>query len=323
VSAVLAANLADVTNGVDRADVTACIPTFERPAELARTIRTLLAGTATPAAILVSEGSADPAARSDAARIVASSPSSDVAARLLPQPPDGTMNGNRNWLVEHVETELALLLDDDVDVAPEFLADAIERMRRDEALSVVTGTSRAHPDPVWLRHRGFFRPARPGEPIAVTPALSLWRADAYRSLWQDESIRYGYEEADLTLRLYARGMKIVASTFPFVDRCAAQTVRYGPAKRHDLAERARCYVAVKRYGTRLALLGFLLHELAVNAARRRRPLPRPLIAGQWRDVSVYIVGGRRPRWADLRARPSVAHLDGERPAATLQRTIRS
>jgi glycosyltransferase involved in cell wall biosynthesis len=306
-----------VGKGVDGADATACIATFERPAELAQTIRTLLAGTAAPAVILVSEGSANPTARADVEHSVASESSPDVDVRLLPQPPNGTRNGNRNWLLHHVRTELALLLDDDIDVAPEFLADALERMKRDDALAVVTGTSRTHPDPVWLRHRGFFRPAHPGEPIAINTQVSLWRTDAYRSLWNDEAILYGFEEAELTLRLHSRGMKIVASTFPFVDRCAAQTVRYAPAERDELAERARCYVAAKRYGTRRALLGFLLHELALNVARRRRPLPRALVAGQWRDVSVYLAGGRRPAWADLRARPRVAHLDGEHPAASI------
>ncbi len=264
-----------------------------------------------PATILVSEGSEDAAVRREVEHVSAGGGTSDIHVRVLSPPPNGLMNGNRNWLVHHVETEFALLLDDDVDLAPEFLSDALERMRRDEALTVVTGASQAHPDPVWLRHRGFFRPARAGEPIAITLAAALWRTQAYRSLWADEAIGYGFEEAELALRVDAtRAMKVVASPFPFLDRCAFQTTRFGGAERDALAERARCYVAIKRFGARRrALLGFLLHEVSANLVRRRRPLPSSLRPGQWRDVAAYLLGGRRPDWADLRARPRVAHLD--------------
>src|SRR5687767_13600333 len=99
------------------AAVTACIPTYERAAELAQTIRTLLAGTAVPGTILVSEGSGEKASRAEVERVIASTRSVDLDARLLPRAPNGLMNGNRNWLVHHVETEFALLLDDDVDIA--------------------------------------------------------------------------------------------------------------------------------------------------------------------------------------------------------------
>jgi hypothetical protein len=294
------------------AAVTACIPTFQRAAELAQTIRALLAGTAVPGTILVSEGSGDEAARAEVERMIASpTPPADLDTRLLPPPPNGLMNGNRNWLLGHVDTEFALLVDDDVDIAPEFVADALERIQRDDALAVVSGISRLHPHPVWLRHRGFLRPALPGEPIAITLAASLWRTDVFRSLWLDEALAYGAEEGETALRLYARGgMTVAVSPYPFVDRRAFRTVRYAPADRDALAERARCYVAVKRYGaSRRALLGFLLHELGANIARRRRPLPRSLVDRQWRDVAVYLAGGPFPRWADLRATPRVAHLE--------------
>jgi hypothetical protein len=291
--------------------VTACIPTFQRAAELAQTIRALLAGTAVPGTILASEGSGDEASRAAVERVIATTRSVGLDARLLPGAPNGLMNGNRNWLVHHVETEFALLLDDDVDIAPEFVADALERMRRDDALAVVSGVSRLHPHPVWLRHRGFLRPALPGEPIAITLAASLWRTDAFRSLWLDEALAYGAEEGETALRLYARGgMSVTVSPHRFLDRRAFQTARFTAAERDSLAERARCYVAVKRYGaSRKALVGFLLHELATNLARRRRLLPPSLVPGQWRDVGLYLAGGGRPTWADLRATPRVAHIE--------------
>ena len=300
------------------AEVTACIPTFQRAAELAQTIRALLAGSAVPATILVSDGSGDEASRAEVERVIARTPPADLDTRLLPPPPNGLMNGNRNWLVHHVETEFALLLDDDVDIAPEFVADALERMRRDDALAVVSGTSRLHPYPVWLRHRGFLRPALPGEPIAITLAASLWRTDAFRSLWLDEALAYGAEEGETALRLYARGgMRVAVSPYPFLDRRAFQTARFAAAERDSLAERARCYVAVKRYGaSRRALFAFVLHELATNLARRRRLLPPSLVPGQWRDVGLYLAGGGRPTWADLRALPRVAHLEAGHEAGS-------
>jgi hypothetical protein len=307
-----------LSSAATAAAVTACIPTFQRAAELAQTIRALLAGSAVPGTILVSEGSGDEASRAEVERVIASTRSMGLDARLLPRAPNGLMNGNRNWLVHHVETEFALLLDDDVDIAPEFVADALERMGRDDALAVVSGVSQLHPHPVWLRHRGFLRPALPGEPIAITLAASLWRTDGFRSLWLDEALAYGAEEGETALRLYARGgMSVAVSPYPFVDRRAFRTVRYAPTDRDALAERARCYVAVKRYGaSRRALLGFLLHELGANIARRRRPLPRSLVDRQWRDVAVYLAGGPFPRWADLRATPRVAHLEAGHEAGS-------
>jgi hypothetical protein len=280
-------------------EVTACIPTLARPDLLRQTLTNLLAADVVPGTILVSEASADADDRATTQRVLDGIALTDrVALSLLPPPPNGQRCGNRNWLAHDAESRFVLFLDDDVDVPPPFLPDALDRLE-DSRVGVVVAASEDVAASGWLTHRCHFRYAREGEPIAVGFQLVLWRAELFRSLWLDERIVYGSEESDISIRLYARNPREVcqqsAVTFRDRGRVAADSpVAIG---RIDAGERSRCYVAVRRYhGSRPRLAGFLVHEVAANALKLRRPLPRALVPGQWRGVVAYMLGGRLPSW---------------------------
>jgi glycosyltransferase involved in cell wall biosynthesis len=106
-------------------EVTACIPTFRRPSELRATLETLLAATTIAGTVLVSEGTGEEDERRAVQDVLRSIDDRGVRLELLPPPRDGGRSGNRNWLAQHVGTELLLFVDDDVDVHSEFLSDAL------------------------------------------------------------------------------------------------------------------------------------------------------------------------------------------------------
>jgi hypothetical protein len=281
-------------------EVTACIPTLARPDLLRQTLTNLLAGDVVPGTILVSEASADADDRATTQRVLDGiAPTDPVALSLLPPPPNGQRCGNRNWLAHHTESRFVLFLDDDVDVPLSFLPDALDRLENDPHLGIVVAASEEVAASGWLTHRCHFRHAREGEPIAVGFQLVLWRTELFRSLWLDENIVYGSEESDISIRLYAHHPREVCRQAAVTFRDRGRIAPDAPAAvgRLDAGERSRCYTAVRRYhASRLQLVLFLVHEVAANALKLRRPLPRGLVSGQWRDVVAYLVGGRLPDW---------------------------
>lgn len=277
--------------------VTACIPTTQRPALLRRTVESLLKGEAVPEVILISEASQDRRVRLATERELLPLSRDRLPARiqLLPSPPSGTTTGNRNWLARHVSSPLLLFLDDDVDTNSGFLADALTWMGNDD-VGVVVAASTEMGGSGWLTPRGHFRKASEDDPIAIGLQTSLWRTQLFTSLWLDEAIVYGYEDADLSLRYYRHHPeRVIQSEFNFVHLGAQP---YQAPDRVTAAEQARCYVSIKRYAeSRVAVCGFVLREVLTNSARRRRPLPSSLVENQWRDTVRFIFGGHAPRWA--------------------------
>ncbi len=281
-------------------NVTACIPTVGEAEDVVQTVNSVRRGLTYPATILVSDASDTESSRSTVRRRLDSvDVQAWVACRLLPRPPRGTATGNRNWLARHVETPLLLFLDDDVDIHPDFLRDALEAMAHRGA-DVVVAASTSIGGSGWFTTRGHFRPIEGGDPIAVGLACSLWRADLFRALWLDERIDYGYEDADLSLRLYrSQASRVEQSPHDFVHRSDGDG--FDPAKDAS-AERARVYVSAKRYAkSRGSLVRFLMLEMSCNAIRGRRLLPRGQVDDQWRSLARYLAGAKPPAWTDGRA----------------------
>jgi hypothetical protein len=279
--------------------VTACIPTVGEAKDVADTVCCLLEGRAYPETILVSDASANDAARTRLERTLESLhvPRTSECS-LLQAPLRGTATGNRNWLARHVQTPLLLFLDDDVDIHPDFLHDASSSI--DRGADVVVAASTTMGGSGWLTARGHFRPVEPGDPIAVGLACSLWRTSLFRSLWLDERIDYGYEDADLSIRLHdLLSSTVLQSANDFIHRVDHQP----PDETKDRdAESARGYVGAKRYAqSRRELARFLIFEMACNAVRRRRLLPRARVPGQWSAVGRYLLGANAPAWADVDA----------------------
>lgn len=280
-------------------DVTACIPTLARPDRLEPTLRRLLDGDVVPGSILVSEAAADAEARVATQDVLdAVGGSTRVSLTLLPPPPNGRRCGNRNWLAYHAASRYIVFLDDDIDVPATFLAEALATLR-DSHVGIVVAASHDVRGSGWLTHRCHFRPIRNDEPIAVGCQLAVWRTELFRSLWLDENIVYGSEESDISIRLYADHPRRICkqSSVTFLDRGGLAPDAPITIGRRDDIERSRCYTAVRRYHRRRPqLLGFLGHEVVANALKLRRPLPRGLVPGQWRDVAAYLFGGALPSW---------------------------
>jgi hypothetical protein len=294
-------------------DVTACIPTLDRPNEVRASIERLLSGSVIPTTILVSEALADPAARVAVEKSLATIRAQEgVSIRLLPSPPCGNRSGNRNWLAHHVKTDYLLFMDDDIDLHPRFLEDAVSSLRRGRDAVVVSAgdwmSGRG-----WLTFRGHFRPATPGDPGAVGLTASIWRTNLFTNLWLDERIDYGYEDAEISVRLLRKQPGTVRqSPYVFRDRKRDATVGLDREERAVLVDRARCYVNLKRMRTRRRIWAFLIVEAMANLVRRRRVVPSGQVPDQWRKVARFLIGGGAPQWLSER-RPQVEHLGAAQP----------
>lgn len=278
-------------------DVTACVPTVAREAELRETLRTLVLGETIPGSILVSEATGATEARARVGAVLAEvARTAPVKPELLPPPRNGQRCGNRNWLGRHVQTRYALFLDDDIDVPPTFLRAALTDLQTHGARIVVAASDDVGGSG-WLTLRGHFRPAHGDDPIAVGFQLALWETALFQSLWLDERIVYGSEEADLSVRLYEQHPRSVChqSVVTFHDRGRRPQLTRAAAEH---SERSRCYASIRRYRADRTTLGrFLAHELAANLARGRRPLPQGLVPHQWRGTLRLLLGGEAPEWA--------------------------
>jgi hypothetical protein len=127
--------------------------------------------------------------------------------------------------------------------------------------------------------------------MVATLSTSLWRTDVLRRYPLEERIRYGYEDADLALRMAADGkLHVRVVSEPSIDRGEGRTIIRPGESRQQMADSSRAFVTVRRYwNDRLALLTFLAAEIAANAARGRRPLPRPEVPGQWQDTTRHLL----------------------------------
>src|SRR5450759_4450190 len=101
------------------------VPTKGRPAELDRALRVICAQTEKPVGIVVVDASETPhEVAVDARNCVAEA---GISLRILRHPPSTARQ--RNAGIDVVTTPLVLLLDDDVIIAPDYVASLIRRWR--------------------------------------------------------------------------------------------------------------------------------------------------------------------------------------------------
>lgn len=266
--------------------VTACVPTYNRTEFLVETLTAILAGTRAPSEVLVSEGSAENYARTCALVAEVFGP----RVRVLPLPPDGSRTGNRNWLAAHASGEVLLFVDDDLLLHPQFLEQALDALTVAGTVAVSAGAEGGDP---WatLNRRGFYKVnTSRDEQVMISFATCCVRKSVYCTTWMDERIKYGYEDADFTLRLNARREQVTALPLQSIDRQQNGTVGLTPVQRRALTDSARLYVGVRRYwGRRWRLVSFVALELGANVMKRRKPLPSPSFEGQWRLVATHVL----------------------------------
>jgi GT2 family glycosyltransferase len=117
---------------------TTVIPTKDRPARVEATVSALLSQTRLPARIVLVDASSPPLTPSHELQ----ERSSAAGVELVVLESEASTSGQRNRGVEHVETPLILLLDDDVTLHAEFVQVLIDRWERDglTAFGALVGT---------------------------------------------------------------------------------------------------------------------------------------------------------------------------------------
>jgi glycosyltransferase involved in cell wall biosynthesis len=275
--------------------ITALIPTFDRVELLERTLKALLSGSLRPAEVLVSDGTGDARASLGLEELATRYP-----MRLLSRPALGTIPGNRNHLVRNCPTEYALLMDDDTEIHPRFLEEAFTLVQSGE-IDVACAQADYRNVESWFTFRGYWRPRRPTEPTAVSPTTLLTRTAVLRRFPFDEHLVYGYEEADLSMRMRSYKNRILTD-FPSIDLAREQTVNMDAASKRQAADSSRVYVALKsHWGERTHTASFCVVLMANNLVRGRRVLPRSLVSRQWRTlVRAWFLGKGWPWPEELR-----------------------
>lgn len=274
-------------------DVTALIITYRRSALLRASLDGLLAGTVVPSRILVSEGSGDQNARNQIVAMM-----QDYPIRLLPTPILGTITGNRNYLIRSCDTELALLMDDDIRIHPSFLERALDLINNGAGDIVTAFYSFANHE-AWFTVRGHWRRRLADEPQAASLSTLLAPTELLREIPQDENLIYGYEEADFSLRLSPR-TAVSLLECPTEDLSNRTTIGLSSVEKRQRADSARVFVSMKRYwGNHKMMARFFVIEVTANVMRRRRPLPKAVVARQWRTVAIKLLQAAPWPWNEL------------------------
>jgi GT2 family glycosyltransferase len=198
------------------ATATASIPfsilicTRNRPAELALALDSIRRSRTPVHQIVVSDDSSDERTR----ELVATMP--DVT--YVHGPRTG-LGGNRNTAVRAATGTHVLLMDDDVELAPEFLGTVQARLETlappRRARTIITGSELNGGEVVEPNGLGFLghqsRAYRPGEPLrTVVINSTIFPRTLFDSVVFDEQLVYGYDEVDVATRAVAAGFVIEA-----------------------------------------------------------------------------------------------------------------
>lgn len=211
---------------------------------------------------------------------------------------------------ETVGAEFVLLLNNDVRVAPDFLAPLLRVLRNDPAVAAVGPTVLWPDGSVWCQGaRMRFGPninvlvgqGRPPAPRTLGPqavdylpgACALYRLADLRALGGlDEGYFMYMEDADLGARLRARGRTVLWLPWVAVEHDASASSGGGrsPMRKFMTACNAARYL--RRHGTLRLWLGFIVFDLLLWPAA--------------------IAGGTSPRAAWAKARGAWGGLFGRR-----------
>lgn len=206
------------------------VPTFNRPAALEACGAALLAqepGTQPYEVVIVDDGSSDPAVARVAERLV-SDPGSAVRVRYVRHPRNQGRSATRNTGIGLAEGEVVLLLDDDVVVAPAYVA-AHLAAHRDAGPAHVAVVGNLSFPPAVVERSNFARylqsrylgSRRPEERRGIDPndlhpryllsaVASVRREDLTTHAPFDDAMRsYGCEDHVAARRLADRGVRIV------------------------------------------------------------------------------------------------------------------
>lgn len=172
---------------------------------------------------------------------------------------------NRNNALRLVEADWVVFLDDDARLSPDFLTRMVSALESESDPGHVIATGRERRNDTRLtaaRDQSFlgFQEVKyeSGDaPNTVVINAAVFPAELFTQIGFDESLKYGYDEVDLTTRALAAGYRIVSVPDAVNDHYPA------PANRDEyraVVDASRLYVTYRRYWTtdrrRLRALGF-------------------------------------------------------------------
>ena len=235
--------------------LSACITTRNRVHELENCLASLWASDVKPHSVIVSDDSSDPEIQNSNHAVVDRYPGT-----VYVKGPQIGVCGNRNNAVNAVhDSEYVAFVDDDICVPPNFIRTALAHYYRlalgQRLKTVLSGVSyNQHGEEMLstkLTFRGYFQLSALPENVVIHAAV-FPRSFFIDEQW-DENIFFGYEDAELCLRVRKKGYEISYCSDLRVFHSSSgegtlSTPRIGKLTDYDLyVEAARLYIGVKRY----------------------------------------------------------------------------
>ena len=238
-----------------------CVTTIDAIDDLSACLQALFSSSIKPSYVIVSDDSLTPEIQRQNQDIVDRYPRTNYVVG-----PHRGVCANRNCALENLPpSDLIAFIDDDICVAPDYVANVLSRYRtlKPEARqqTILTGGT-----PTKLSFRGFFKQS--DRSLCVDIHTAVFPAAFFKTERWDEKIYFGYEDALLCLQAIKQGYSILHCPELKVEdtRSGQSTLKkdgFGQMTQYEIyIESARLYVGIKRYKNiypnRLKLIIFLL-----------------------------------------------------------------
>jgi glycosyltransferase involved in cell wall biosynthesis len=162
----------------------------------------------------------------------------------------GVCANRNNALLNLSPTDFVAFIDDDICVAPDYIANVLSRYQtmtpKERQLTFLTGGI-----PTKLSFRGYFCPS--DFPLCVDLHTAVFPVSFFVVEQWDENIFFGYEDALLCLRAIKQGYRILhCPELMVVDtRSGKSTLEkggFGQVRKYEIyVEAARLYMSIQRY----------------------------------------------------------------------------
>lgn len=213
--------------------LTVLVPAYNEAASVGDTVRSLLAQTRVPdAVIVIDDGSTD-----DTASIARA-----AGARVVTPPSNtGSKAGAQNFALPLVETSLVMAIDADTTLAPDAVEKLMETMATSDAAAACGFVLPRHVRTIWERGRyveylfafTFYKQVQDfyDRPLIASGCFSMYRTDVLRSHggWPRTTLA---EDMDLTWRFHQEGQRV-----RFVPEAVSYPIE--PADFHFMSKQLR------------------------------------------------------------------------------------
>jgi GT2 family glycosyltransferase len=262
-------------------NVTVCIPTRNRPEDLAECLDSIAASSVAVSEIVVSDDSTDDRTR-------------DMVAARYPNVkyvfgPRRGLGPNRNSSISAASGDWILFLDDDARLGPDFLTEMMKaRYCNADRKLIFTGIEKQVKGLVYPNDQdflGFQKRPYGSKKIVNTVVMNatLFPASLFKEVLFDPRLIYGYDEVDIASCARGAGYRIVLVPSAINLHFPSPVNRdyYSPH-----TEAARIYVTFKRYAAAerrpLKALMFLAASFVHSLAHHLKRFGFSGIAGAWR-----------------------------------------